>query len=57
MGTPAEEGGMGKVHLLRGGAFEKIDVAMMAHPSRLSEAASPCSAMVAVTLELFCGQI
>ncbi|XP_077991722.1 xaa-Arg dipeptidase-like [Glandiceps talaboti] len=33
MGTPAEEGGGGKVELIKAGAFEDIDVAMMAHPS------------------------
>jgi amidohydrolase len=33
MGTPAEEGGGGKVLLLQRGAFEGIDAAMMFHPS------------------------
>ncbi|XP_065913319.1 xaa-Arg dipeptidase-like [Dysidea avara] len=33
MGTPAEEGGGGKIKLIEKGAFEKIDVAMMVHPS------------------------
>ena len=32
MGTPAEEGGGGKVKLIENGAFEDIDVAMMVHP-------------------------
>ena len=32
MGTPAEEGGGGKVYLIERGAFDGIDVAMMAHP-------------------------
>lgn len=32
-GTPAEEGGAGKVIMLRGGAFAGIDVAMEIHPS------------------------
>jgi amidohydrolase len=31
-GTPAEEGGGGKIKLLQGGAFEGIDAAMMFHP-------------------------
>ncbi len=33
MGTPAEEGKGGKVIMLERGAFEGVDVALMAHPS------------------------
>ena len=33
MGTPAEEGGAGKVHMARKGAFEGVDAAMMVHPA------------------------
>src|SRR5712692_6878579 len=33
IGTPAEEGGGGKVALLRAGGFADVDVAMMVHPS------------------------
>ncbi|XP_063954606.1 peptidase M20 domain-containing protein 2-like isoform X2 [Lytechinus pictus] len=32
MGTPAEEGGGGKIKLINAGAFQGIDVAMMVHP-------------------------
>ena len=32
MGTPAEEGGGGKVKLTEKGVFEDIDIAMMVHP-------------------------
>ncbi|RAJ56617.1 amidohydrolase [Streptomyces sp. Amel2xB2] len=32
-GTPAEEGGGGKIEMLDRGAFEGLDVAMMAHPA------------------------
>ncbi|EEC05706.1 aminobenzoyl-glutamate utilization protein B, putative, partial [Ixodes scapularis] len=32
LGTPGEEGGQGKFYLLRDGAFEGADVALMAHP-------------------------
>ena len=32
MGTPAEEGGGGKVLLIENGAFDDVDVAMMVHP-------------------------
>jgi amidohydrolase len=33
MGTPAEEGGGGKIVLLENGAFSGVDAAMMAHPA------------------------
>ena len=33
VGTPAEEGGGGKVKLLRAGVFDPLDVAMMVHPA------------------------
>ena len=36
MGTPAEEGGGGKVYLVEDGAFRDIDIAMMVHPSLYS---------------------
>ncbi|WP_033017754.1 M20/M25/M40 family metallo-hydrolase, partial [Streptomyces rimosus] len=32
LGTPAEESGGGKVHLLRAGAFDDVSFAMMVHP-------------------------
>ena len=33
LGTPAEEGGGGKILLVRAGAFRNIDLAMMVHPA------------------------
>ena len=33
LGTPAEEGGGGKVYLIENGAFEDVDIAMMVHPA------------------------
>jgi amidohydrolase len=33
MGTPAEEGGGGKVEMARAGAFKGVDAAMMVHPA------------------------
>lgn len=33
LGTPAEEGGGGKVFMLRDGAFDGVDAAMMVHPA------------------------
>src|SRR5699024_283015 len=41
-GTPAEEGGGGKIDLLGRGAFEGLDLAMMVHPGPVDVArASP----------------
>lgn len=37
-GTPAEEGGGGKIELLKKGAFMGLDLAMMAHPSPVDSA-------------------
>jgi len=34
LGTPAEEGGGGKIILLNAGAFKTVDCALMVHPSR-----------------------
>lgn len=36
LGTPAEEGGAGKIDLIEAGAFHDVDMAMMAHPSQLN---------------------
>ena len=36
MGTPAEEGGGGKILLLKAGAFDDIDFSLMMHPSNQS---------------------
>ncbi|CAL1290764.1 unnamed protein product [Larinioides sclopetarius] len=33
LGTPAEEGGGGKVTLINGGAFKDVDAALMVHPA------------------------
>jgi metal-dependent amidase/aminoacylase/carboxypeptidase family protein len=34
IGTPAEEGGGGKIVLLDQGVFDGVDVAMMSHPAK-----------------------
>lgn len=41
LGTPAEEGGGGKVWMLERGAFDDLDVAMMVHPAATEAAAMP----------------
>ncbi len=46
LGTPAEEGGGGKIVMARSGAFDGVDAAMMVHPA---DARSPCSRPAAST--------
>ncbi|RII20459.1 p-aminobenzoyl-glutamate hydrolase subunit B [Streptomyces sp. YIM 130001] len=45
LGTPAEEGGGGKVLMLERGAFAGVDAAMMVHPAAVEMAAMPGSAI------------
>jgi amidohydrolase len=45
MGTPAEEGGGGKVKMARAGAFDNIDAAMMVHPADADLIAMDCIAI------------
>lgn len=45
MGTPAEEGGGGKITLLENNAFEGVDAAIMAHPCDSEYSAVPVLAM------------
>lgn len=45
LGTPAEEDEGGKVDLLRGGAFEDLDVVFMAHPAQKNATYLPARAM------------
>lgn len=39
-GTPAEEGGSGKVYMVRGGLFKDVDFAIHWHPSSVNSAAA-----------------
>lgn len=39
LGTPAEEGGGGKVKLLEAGAYDGLDCSLMAHPGNSGYAA------------------
>jgi amidohydrolase len=45
MGTPAEEGGAGKVHMARKGAFDDVDAAMMVHPADADLISMDCIAI------------
>jgi amidohydrolase len=51
MGTPAEEGGGGKVLLARAGAFQGVDAAMMFHPSTRTVVSRGSKAMIRVQVE------
>jgi len=44
LGTPAEEGGGGKIILIDKGAFRGVDAAMMAHPTNLESCTMPALA-------------
>jgi amidohydrolase len=52
LGTPAEEGGLGKVRLLEAGAFADADVAMMVHPEPANVEIAPYLANDQVTVTM-----
>ncbi len=45
LGTPAEEGGGGKVLMMRAGSFDDLNVAMMVHPAPYESSTIPCLAV------------
>lgn len=51
LGTPAEEGGGGKILMARNGAFEGVDAAMMVHPAGMDVAAMTVLAVAEVDVE------
>lgn len=51
LGTPAEEGNGGKIPMIKAGAFEGVDVAMMAHPGPVDLAESPMFGVAHVDVE------
>ncbi|KAH9942063.1 aminoacylase 1-like protein 2 [Amylocystis lapponica] len=56
LGTPAEEGGGGKVKLLDSGAYEGMDACLMCHPApgpRYSGSLSSCLARQIINVEFF----
>jgi amidohydrolase len=53
IGTPAEEGGSGKIHLLKHGAFDGVDATMLVHPSARTMVTRGSLATVRVKLEFF----
>jgi amidohydrolase len=51
LGTPAEEGGGGKIEMVKAGIFDEIDVAMMFHPFDRDLTAHPTLASLWLTFE------
>jgi amidohydrolase len=51
LGTPAEEGGGGKIEMIKAGTFDGIDAAMMFHPFDRDLLAHPTLASVWLTFE------
>jgi amidohydrolase len=51
LGTPAEEGGGGKIEMIKAGAFDEIDAAMMFHPFDRDLLAHPALASLWLTFE------
>jgi len=45
LGTPAEEGGGGKILMLEGGAFDGVHAALMVHPAPIELDRMPCLAV------------
>jgi len=53
IGTPAEEGGGGKILMLRAGVFEGVDAAMMFHPGARTMTVRGALAATRVTMRFF----
>ncbi|XP_060093028.1 xaa-Arg dipeptidase-like [Heteronotia binoei] len=53
LGTPAEEGGGGKVKLIEAGAFENLDVVFMAHPFQEDAPYKPALANHHITVKYY----
>lgn len=53
IGTPAEEGGVGKVRLMEAGVFKGVDAAMMIHPRCGTRIWRPSLGLIKVTAEFF----
>jgi amidohydrolase len=50
MGTPAEEGGGGKIAMARQGAFDTVDASMMVHPADADLVRMDCVALQELTI-------
>lgn len=47
-GTPAEEGGGGKVHMIKKGSFDDMDICLMSHPAPADSVIFPCLATCSI---------
>jgi len=53
LGTPAEEGGVGKALMIKNGAFNDVDAAMLVHPARRNVATIEALACIGIDIEYF----
>ena len=53
LGTPAEEGGVGKAVMVKSGAFNDVDAAMLVHPARRNAATVEALACIGLEVEYF----
>jgi amidohydrolase len=53
LGTPAEEGGVGKAVMIKSGAFDDVDAAMLVHPARHNAATIEALACIGLDVEYF----
>lgn len=53
VGTPAEEGGGGKIRMIGAGAFDDVDAAMMIHPGQKDEIYRPSLGRVKVWMDFY----
>ena len=52
LGTPAEEGGGGKILMINNGCFKDLDFCMMVHPADIDELKPPCLAIEQVKVTM-----
>ncbi len=53
VGTPAEEGGGGKIKLIEAGVFEGVDAAMMIHPGQYNQIFRPALGRVKLYMDFY----
>jgi amidohydrolase len=53
LGTPAEEGGVGKAVMVKSGAFNEVDAALLVHPGRRNAATIEALACIGLDVEYF----
>ncbi|MFC1998065.1 M20 family metallopeptidase [Chloroflexota bacterium] len=53
LGTPAEEGGVGKAFMVKSSAFDDVDAAMLVHPARRNTAIIESLACIGLEVEYF----